>query len=72
MDKNEAEKNIEHLKNQNESEHIKIRQNAESVFNRKNLKIYYSINSSNTKPYDISKMTGKSDSQGKKEKEEEE
>lgn len=72
MDKNETEKNIEHRKNQNKSEHIKIRQNAEDIFNRKFLKIDYNINASSTKPYDISKMTGKSDSQGKKGKEEEE
>lgn len=68
MDKNETEKNIEQCKNQNESGHIKIRQNAEDIFNRKFLKIDYNINTSNTKPYDISKMTGKSDSQDKKKK----
>lgn len=68
MDKNETEKNIEQCKNQNESRHIKIRQNAEDIFNRKFLKIDYNINTSNTKPYDISKMTGKSDSQDKKKK----
>ena len=70
MDKNEVEKNIEHFKKQNESEHIKIRQKANSIFNSKYLKVDFNINSSNTKPYDISKMTGKPDSQAKKEKEE--
>lgn len=73
MDKNEIEKFIEDLKKQMkmEDEFKKISQNPRyTVHFHKNTKVRYNINSSNTKPYDISKMTGKPDSQSKKEKEE--